>query len=68
MRWFVYLWQIVLNLFYLLVVVAVLVSIANPRPMGPTTHIEPQFVCSACGKHGAEVRPHFEAARMGTAN
>ena len=28
--------------------------------------IEPRFVCSACGKRGAEVRPHFAPARMGT--
>jgi hypothetical protein len=28
--------------------------------------IEPDFVCSACGKRGAEVRPKFSQARMGT--
>jgi len=28
--------------------------------------IEPSFVCSACGKRGAEVRPKFSSARMGT--
>jgi hypothetical protein len=28
--------------------------------------IEDQFVCTACGKRGADVRPHFEPARMGT--
>ena len=28
--------------------------------------IEPGFVCSACGKRGAEVRPKFSSARMGT--
>jgi hypothetical protein len=28
--------------------------------------IEPQFVCQACGKRGADVRPLFEHARMGT--
>ena len=27
--------------------------------------IEPSFTCSACGKHGAEVRPAFSQARMG---
>jgi hypothetical protein len=27
--------------------------------------IEPRFVCKACGKRGADVRPHFEPARMG---
>jgi hypothetical protein len=30
--------------------------------------IEPRFVCKACGKRGADVRPHFEPARMETAN
>jgi hypothetical protein len=30
--------------------------------------IEPRFVCKACGKRGADVRPHFEPARRGTAN
>jgi hypothetical protein len=29
--------------------------------------IEGQFVCKACGKRGADVRPHFAPARMGTA-
>jgi hypothetical protein len=29
--------------------------------------IEPRFVCKACGKRGAEVRPDFESAKMGTA-
>jgi hypothetical protein len=29
--------------------------------------IEPRFVCTACGKRGADIRPHFAAARMGTA-
>jgi hypothetical protein len=28
--------------------------------------IEPRFICKACGKRGADVRPHFEPARMGT--
>ena len=28
--------------------------------------IEPRSVCKACGKRGADVRPHFESARMGT--
>jgi hypothetical protein len=28
--------------------------------------IEPRFVCRACGKHGADVRPNFQPARMGT--
>ena len=27
--------------------------------------IEPRLVCKACGKLGADVRPHFEPARMG---
>jgi hypothetical protein len=30
--------------------------------------IEPRFVCKACGKRGADVWPHFEPARTGTAN
>ncbi len=29
--------------------------------------LEPKFTCQACGKRGADVRPLFEAARMGTA-
>jgi hypothetical protein len=28
--------------------------------------IEPDFVCTACGKRGAEVRPNFRSAKMGT--
>jgi ribosomal protein L37E len=28
--------------------------------------IEPKFVCTRCGKRGAEIRPNFEPARMGT--
>jgi hypothetical protein len=28
--------------------------------------IEPDFVCTACGKRGAEVRPAFLQTRMGT--
>jgi hypothetical protein len=28
--------------------------------------IELQFVCKACGKRGADVRPLFEQARIGT--
>jgi hypothetical protein len=28
--------------------------------------IEPRFVCSACGHRGADVRPNFPDARMGT--
>jgi hypothetical protein len=27
---------------------------------------EPRFVCTACGKRGAELRPKFSQARMGT--
>jgi hypothetical protein len=30
--------------------------------------IEPRFVCKACGNRGADIRPHFERARMGTAS
>jgi hypothetical protein len=29
------------------------------------SNIEPGFVCSACCKRGAEVRPKFSQARMG---
>jgi hypothetical protein len=28
--------------------------------------IEPDFVCTSCGKRGAEMRPNFPQARMGT--
>jgi hypothetical protein len=28
--------------------------------------LEPKFTCQACGHHGADVRPMFEPARMGT--
>jgi hypothetical protein len=28
--------------------------------------IEPDFVCTGCGKRGAEVRPNFSRAGMGT--
>jgi hypothetical protein len=28
--------------------------------------IEPRFVCTACGRRGAEVRPDFERDRPGT--
>jgi hypothetical protein len=28
--------------------------------------IEPRFICQACGKRGADIRPHFQAAQMGT--
>jgi hypothetical protein len=28
--------------------------------------IEPQFVCQACGKRGANVRPDFQRPTMGT--
>jgi len=27
--------------------------------------IEPRFVCTACGKHGADIRPDFPSAKMG---
>lgn len=37
---------------------------------GPTivrfSDIEPNFTCTRCGKKGAEVRPSFPQARMGT--
>jgi hypothetical protein len=28
--------------------------------------IEPSFVCTACGERGADVRPNFSQARVGT--
>ena len=28
--------------------------------------IEPKLVCQVCGRHGAEIRPKFSQARMGT--
>jgi hypothetical protein len=28
--------------------------------------IEDRFVCTACGKRGADIRPHFQPAKMGT--
>ncbi|OKO87577.1 hypothetical protein AC629_13640 [Bradyrhizobium sp. NAS80.1] len=28
--------------------------------------VEPRFVCSACGQHGADVRPDFNWARIPT--
>lgn len=28
--------------------------------------LEPRFVCTACGRRGADVRPDFGPARMGT--
>jgi hypothetical protein len=30
--------------------------------------LEPKFACQACGHRGADVRPLFEQARMGTAS
>jgi hypothetical protein len=30
------------------------------------SNIEPQFICKACGKRGADVRPLFKHTRMGT--
>ncbi|SHN66537.1 hypothetical protein SAMN05444170_0978 [Bradyrhizobium erythrophlei] len=28
--------------------------------------LEPRFVCKACGTRGADIRPNFAPARMGT--
>lgn len=28
--------------------------------------LEPRFVCRTCGTHGADIRPNFPPARMGT--
>jgi hypothetical protein len=45
-------------------------SIAMPADGWPDdvrlSDIEQRFVCKACGKRGADVRPHFAPARMGT--
>ena len=45
-------------------------SIAVPADKWPDdmrlSDIEPRFVCHACGKRGADIRPHFGPARMGT--
>jgi hypothetical protein len=45
-------------------------SIAMPADRWPDdvrlSDIEPQFVSTVCGKRGADMRPHFEPARMGT--
>jgi hypothetical protein len=30
--------------------------------------LEPKFICQACGHRGADIRPMFEPARMGTAH
>lgn len=30
------------------------------------SELEPKFTCKACGRRGADVRPLFELARMGT--
>jgi hypothetical protein len=32
------------------------------------TDIEPRFVCQACGKRGADVRPKFPSTEMGIGN
>jgi hypothetical protein len=45
-------------------------SIAIPADGWPDdvrlSDIEPRFVCKACGKRGADVRPYFAPARIGT--
>jgi hypothetical protein len=28
--------------------------------------VEPDFVCTACGKKGVEIRPKFSPAKMGS--
>jgi hypothetical protein len=30
------------------------------------SEIEDRFVCTACGKRSADIRPHFQPAKMGT--
>jgi hypothetical protein len=39
---------------------------ADQWPEVRLSDIEPRFVCKACGKRGADVRPYFEPAKMGT--
>jgi hypothetical protein len=45
-------------------------SITMPADKWPDdirlSDIEPRFVFKICGKRGADVRPHFGPARMGT--
>lgn len=45
-------------------------SVAMPADQWPDevrlSDIEPRFTCKACGKCGADVRPNFGLARMGT--
>jgi len=53
--------------------IAATTDAATTSPSAPTagpimslSDIEPGFVCSACGKRGAEVRPKFSQADTGT--
>ena len=40
---------------------------ADPRPDHITlSDLEPRFVCSACGKRGADIRPDFHWDKPGT--
>jgi hypothetical protein len=32
----------------------------------PLSDLEPRFTCQACGRHGADIRPDFPQAKMGT--
>jgi len=40
--------------------------LASGFVFGAKSDLEPRFVCTACGKRGADVRPDFPPARMGT--
>jgi hypothetical protein len=46
-------------------------SIEMPGDLWPDdlrlSDIEPRFICKACGKRGADVRPHSAPARVGMA-
>jgi hypothetical protein len=53
--------------FALLIAAAVLSSGSSPRRLLlRLSDFEPRFVCQACGRKGAEVRPDFAPARMET--
>ena len=38
----------------------------NGSPTTGATLLEPKFTCQVCGHRGADVRPLFDPARMGT--
>ena len=44
--------------------------VVDAKPWGDNVRLsvlEPKFTCKACGRRGADVRPLFEKAAMGTA-